>query len=1030
MHIPLSRPNATALSVRLTNLGKARELLVTATIRGQSVGQQRIPLTGGQTADVPLELQKSLGSVVRVTVYEVPTQAIGDSIDYRPLAERLVYRASSSQLKLSYTTDKPDYLPGDMVEMKIQAKTEANQPTGAILWAGVTNQSLASMANDRRERSLPAHFAIATEVQKPDDLEYADIFLSGQPSAVRALDELLGTQGWRRFVEQTGQFATSTLAEDQSRFQILHGLQPSTIRSAAENRALAPQAFTSTERAYAAAIENLRTTYDEAEWNKLQDEQLQRRSDLFRDCGEVSAKLDRLRTYQGNLPYYAAGCFTFAVLVAILARFRKGVAGPAWFIVAVAFLAGGGSLFLGQLPVNPVEWQSRHGQANVGVVPKLPMPTPSVSDNPPTGALAVAAGGFDPRENGNNTAIGRNNPLIVDDLFAKPKLHETASAVAQALSPQTQSQLARLGPQFQSALKRALPPSEPMTPQLRSAIQKVEAKLARKPFIAREYAHAGPATANPNPVVPDRTETVLWHPVLVVPSMGAATVRFRLSDNPEGYRVVIAGHTLDGRLGHTESVLESRKALRAGIRLPAEVTLGDSVGIPFFNNERPHTSALVYQFDTQGEVLQGAASEMKVSTPRPGFGSAWTGQWTPTQVRPSHRFGVTISDPITGETDTRYAFTRVVPRGFPQTAVEHQTWSAPSSLEVKLPPERLRGSTQLTLSFYPNFLATLVAGLDGLLAEPHGCFEQASAANYPNILILQLLQKLGMDSPRAGQARALLEKGSAQLLQYEVPKPSARQRERQGFEWFGKFPPHPGLSAYGLLQFTALSQVTNVDPVIIERTRAYLSSLEKPDGDFRGDTTGHGFAETAPAVRNAFILWALSEAEKPAGDLHTTAYRRALQDLNQDADSYCLALIANTALNRSDADSRRLLRQLSSLQQADGALPAPATTITNSRGPEAIAETVALATAAWLQGGPEFMAEAQRGLQYLLRRRLAQGTFGTTQATVLTLRALALAPATPAALPASVAIQVGAETRIVPIVSDGPTTTTFTITDD
>ncbi|MGL4424016.1 MAG: hypothetical protein ACRCZF_25400, partial [Gemmataceae bacterium] len=185
-----------------------------------------------------------------------------------------------------------------------------------------------------------------------------------------------------------------------------------------------------------------------------------------------------------------------------------------------------------------------------------------------------------------------------------------------------------------------------------------------------------------------------------------------------------------------------------------------------------------------------------------------------------------------------------------------------------------------------------------------------------------------------------------------------------------------------------------------------------------------------PAVRNAFILWALSEAEKPTGDLHTTAYRRALQDLNQVADSYCLALMANTALNRSDADSRRLLRQLSTLQQADGALPAPATTITNSRGPEAIAETVALATAAWLQGGPEFMAEAQRGLQYLLRRRLAQGTFGTTQATVLTLRALALAPATPAALPASVAIQVGAETRVVPIVSDGPTTTTFTITDD
>ena len=49
---------------------------------------------------------------------------------------------------------------------------------------------------------MPTHFFLMNEIDKPDDLEKADFYLSDDPKAAAALDLLLGTQGWRRFGEK------------------------------------------------------------------------------------------------------------------------------------------------------------------------------------------------------------------------------------------------------------------------------------------------------------------------------------------------------------------------------------------------------------------------------------------------------------------------------------------------------------------------------------------------------------------------------------------------------------------------------------------------------------------------------------------------------------------------------------------------------------------------------------------------------------------------------------------------------------
>ena len=57
---------------------------------------------------------------------------------------------------------------------------------------------------------------------------------------------------------------------------------------------------------------------------------------------------------------------------------------------------------------------------------------------------------------------------------------------------------------------------------------------------------------------PDFTDTVYWHPALVLPN-GEATIDFDLSDAERIYELFATGHAGDGRLGVATSDIDARK---------------------------------------------------------------------------------------------------------------------------------------------------------------------------------------------------------------------------------------------------------------------------------------------------------------------------------------------------------------------------------------------------------------------------------------------------------------------------------------
>ena len=243
-----------------------------------------------------------------------------------------------------------------------------------------------------------------------------------------------------------------------------------------------------------------------------------------------------------------------------------------------------------------------------------------------------------------------------------------------------------------------------------------------------------------------------------------------------------------------------------------------------------------------------------------------------------------------------------------------------------------------------------------------------------------------------------MTRGYQKLIAFECRKPGEPQR--QGYEWFGgTAPPHEALTAYGLLQFRDMAKVGQpVDQQMVERTRRYLVSRKDNKGGFlRNARALDSFGRAPEPITNAYIVWALTESDKDAPvkeDLgkEIDALVKQARDANSpySKDPYFLALVANSLLNRSMADpAAELLKGLAGTQKPDGHLDGARTSITGSGGRDLQIEATALGVLAWLKANrPDYQVNLRSAAKWIGKQRGGSGAFGSTQATILALKAL------------------------------------------
>lgn len=897
--------------------------------RGVLVAQDAF--SGPGRHELALRPSDTVAGVLRATLFDR---------EMRPVAERLLHRASGRAIEVEVLPKEQRTLPGAHQLVELRARDESGSPVACALGVSVTDRAVRDMVGERRI-GLADQTWLAADVEELEDVEE---FFAPDEDAQRNVDLLLGTRGWRRFawrepdalIEARGEEAKRLLAMDgrSQAPQVIDedGNASAAVGAARREARQAKEIFTAAAVIVAAVL---------ALWL------------LFRLWRAV---LDRVSfVLQERLRWArAAGAAALTAVTAVLL-----------FVIFVPQTVGRLRVVALEAPAAEAAFEMADG--------------------------GVAGGG------GEELVLHDDDGLIVADLEGfgggeGPDLWLGARGVGPGAPPPAPA----AGGPAKGIPQMRMPLGEPEAVEEEEAIEFEDMELrendgfldAKKEWFrpgardqrfqyARVYAHQNRGAADRTRT--DFAETVYWNGLLRTSVDGTARFEFDLSDRVTTWDVNVDAHG-GGRVGQAKGSFEAVTPFRFEAKLPVELTAGDELLVPVAltcSDERIDSARVAAS--VQGPLAFGPSffGEQQVAL-KDGRGRLLV----PVNVtRLGGDSAIVLGGEAGGWRDGVQQPLRVVPRGFPEHVTKGGTVVEDVEFEVAIPADCAPGSLTGRVVLYPSPLSDLLDGLDGILRQPCGCFEQASSSNYPNVLALAYLEAAGVDEPAiAARARELMGPGYEKIVGYEC--------SNKGYEWFGGDPGHEALSAYGLLEFHDMAQVYDVDLEMVARTRSWLLGRRNGEGGYlRNERALDSFGAAPQPITDAYVTYALVTTGDDPLELQVeldTLEKRAVES----EDPYELALAAGALqaagrLEAADAARDRLKK----MQKEDGSLAGTTSSITRSGGRDLAVETTSLAIQAWLVDD-EDAPYVQRAVEFLAASRGAGGTFGATQATIQALRAL------------------------------------------
>ncbi|MEZ4267727.1 MAG: MG2 domain-containing protein [Myxococcota bacterium] len=487
----------------------------------------------------------------------------------------------------------------------------------------------------------------------------------------------------------------------------------------------------------------------------------------------------------------------------------------------------------------------------------------------------------------------------------------------------------------------------------------------------------------------DFPETLYNNPALITGADGRASVSLTMADSITQWRVSALGNSKAGALGSKAGGIVVFQPFFVDIDFPASLTRGDEVSFPvsvFSYLDEAQTVSLTLSPGDWYETTGASTATVEIA---PG---QVTSVAFPVRVTKVGWHALTVTALGTTMSDAVQRVIRVVPDGTEVRESVSGVLEGTQSYPVSYPAGIIEGSGDLMLKIYPGVMAQAVEGLDSMLQMPSGCFEQTTATNWPNTLVVDYLRSSGQVSPEIElKAVDYLQQGYQRLLTFEVTG--------GGFVWFGD--PSPAnviLSAMGVLEFGDMARVIEVDPAVIKRTADWLLSAQAADGSWHSDQ-GSEFATVQydDVKTTGFVAWALAESPHGAGAVTKALSWLAPHAAHVTTDVYSLAMMANAfaAAEPSSARTTALLKRLADLAVTDdsGAHWVYEGSSYNYYGPETSGvnatsiEVTGLAVQAFMAADAhlELVGSA---VGWLAGNKDSLGNWGTTHATILTLRAM------------------------------------------
>ena len=468
----------------------------------------------------------------------------------------------------------------------------------------------------------------------------------------------------------------------------------------------------------------------------------------------------------------------------------------------------------------------------------------------------------------------------------------------------------------------------------------------------------------------DFRETIYWNPVVQTDKDGKANVEFYNSDASTTFRAIAEGIGWNGKLGRAETTYAAQNVMTVDAKIPPYLTVGDTALIPLvIKNNRNDNLKVWIDVDMPAKFKLGtymtgftlnADSSQQILIPLHAIAEA-KGQLT---FAINNQFG----------TEKLILPICAADKGFPVIATFSGNKNQQHNFTIN---KMVPGTLKANLKLFKNLEGQLLDGIESMLREPSGCFEQTSSCTYPNIYVLKYLKESGKVNPET-EKRALgyIERGYNRLIGFET--------RQNGFEWFGNTPPHEALTAYGLLEFTDMKEFVKVDERMLKRTKEFLLSRRDGQGSFKLATGGYDrFASVPNKIANIYIVYALTQAG--IGNEIQLEYHAAVNKALESNDGYLLAMMALAASNmKNEKDFRRLMSELNDLYQKG--LKAE-TSVVNSRDASLRVETASLYALALMRETSPNIGTIANLITRILSEKSYYG-YGSTQSTVLALKAI------------------------------------------
>ena len=510
-------------------------------------------------------------------------------------------------------------------------------------------------------------------------------------------------------------------------------------------------------------------------------------------------------------------------------------------------------------------------------------------------------------------------------------------------------------------------------------------------------------------------ETLVWRPEVITDATGHARIHFPMGDNITAWKMSVMASTVEGQVGVAEKELRSFQPFFVESDPPKVLTEGDEISQPVvLRNYLEKAQTIVADLHPDPWFAILSKPEEKVTVEAGGDARA-VFTYKTIQSAKAAKQRVTARNPATGDAIERKLM--VHPNGQEITFRTSQVLrGTQNAMMVRLPEAAIEGSVDAELRIYPNLLAHVLDAMDGIGRRPTGCGEQITSTAYVSLLALEVLKKMGLETPGKGNPRSAIAAKARAAVQEGYERLIALQSEDGSIGYWNRLRGDGPLTAYVLRFLNEAKAFIPADESVVRRMRKYLLGHQiRPGrwGMYRWDLK----KEVEDANTTAYVARALAgdwsgtndSASKEERGKEQAAVRmavdEALRGLEKDIDAwsdayvagnYALAAVASKRVEHI-ANARAVLKRLMHSEgDASYWSPEANTTPFYGWGRTGRLETTALAVEALENMDPshadrETQEMVQRGLQYLLSRKDRYAVWYSTQATQNALEAMVAA---------------------------------------